>query len=186
MTADHSAQAAHIRRPLGLSLAIISAAIFYGVGSLVDVYILRRMDAVASQSYLMGGVEMPTWTVIEGLLGGIMLIACILSWWGHPPQIRFFLMGLLLLLAGINMYRIIDTWLTPLDPIFGGQSQEAVRASLRCRLPINVGVPLYVLWYLDRAPARAFYRRIPLDSLASSSPAPAANTPSNPGRSASE
>jgi hypothetical protein len=161
MTSDR----VRIYRPFGLSLAIFTTAVIYGVLPLAEVYVLWRMNAAATDAYIIGGVEISTWTILQGLLGGIMLITCSLAWWGRPPQIRFVLVGLLLLLTAANLYRIVETWITPADPIFGGQTQAAIRDFLRCQLPIMILVPLYVVWYINRAPARAFYRRVPLASL---------------------
>ncbi|MBI5960060.1 MAG: hypothetical protein HY866_15070 [Chloroflexi bacterium] len=154
-----------IYRPFGLSIAIFAAAVIYGILPLAEVYVLWRMNAAATDAYLIAGVEITTWKALQGLLGGVMLITCLLAWWGRPPQIRFVLVGLLLLLTSANLYRIVETWITPADPIFGGQTQAAIRDFLRCQLPIMILVPLYVVWYINRAPARAFYRRVPLSAL---------------------
>jgi hypothetical protein len=51
------------------------------------------------------------------------------------------------------------------DPIFGGQVQSDIRRLLLCQLPAMILVPPYGVWYLNRAPARAFYRRIPLAQM---------------------
>ena len=37
------------------------------------------------------------------------------------------------------------------------EAQDALRGFLRCQLPMMIVVPLYVLWYVNRAPARAFF-----------------------------
>jgi hypothetical protein len=41
-----------------------------------------------------------------------------------------------------------------------------MRTLLRCQFPAMILAPPYVIWYINRAPARAFYRRVPLASLA--------------------
>jgi len=65
----------------------------------------------------------------------------------------------MLALTAINLFRIIQAWAAPDDPVFGGQIQSALRNVLLCQLPLMVLVPLYVVWYLNRAPARAFFAR---------------------------
>ena len=144
---------------MGLTIAILATAVLYGFMPLVEVYFLRRIDATADDAYLLGGIEIDTWTWLEGMVGGIILVVCLLAWWGRPAQIRFVLVGVLLLLTGISLYRIVEAWTSSVDPIFGGQAQSVMRNVLRCQLPMMIIVPLYVVWYINRAPARAFYRQ---------------------------
>ncbi len=152
------------RRPPGLTLALLATAALYGVLPLLEAYFLYRLDATAEEAFLLGGVTITAWTWIQAGYGALILVVCALAWWGRPPQIRFVLSALLLLLTAVTLYRVVETWTTPQDLIFGGQVQAALRGFLRCQLPALVLVPLYVLWYLNRAPARAFYRRVPLSA----------------------
>ncbi|MEW6580614.1 MAG: hypothetical protein AB1435_15655 [Chloroflexota bacterium] len=149
-------------RPLGLTLALAATAALYGVVPLLEAYFLTRLDATAEEAFLLGGVTITAWTWLQGAFGALVLVVCALAWWGRPPQIRFVLVGLLLVLTVITFYRVVEAVRAPADPIFGGQAQSALRGYLRCQLPGLIVVPLYVLWYLNRAPARAFYRRRPL------------------------
>ncbi|GAB4414342.1 MAG: hypothetical protein Kow00106_09380 [Anaerolineae bacterium] len=153
--------AGRVRRPPGLTLALLATAALYGLLPLLEAYFLYRLDATAEEAFLLGGVTITAWTWAQAAYGAVMLLVCGLAWWGRPPQIRFVLSALLLLLTAVTLYRVVETWTTPQDPIFGGQVQTALRGFLRCQLPALVLVPLYVLWYLNRAPARAFYRRVP-------------------------
>jgi hypothetical protein len=158
------------RRPLGLTIAITAIAALYGALPLLEVYFLHRLSVTADEAYLMGGVEISSWTWLEGLFGGVVLIICLLAWWGRPPWIRFVLIAAILLPTALNMVRIAEALTNPVDPIFGGQTQEAIRDFLTCQLPGFVVVPLYATWYLNRAPARAFYRRVPLSRVARQAP----------------
>lgn len=152
-----------VRRPLGLTLAIIGVAILYGILPLAEVYFLHRVTATADDElYLLGGVDVSQWVWIQGAVGAVILIICILAWWGRPPWIRFVMVGALVLLTIINLYRVFEAVTGTTDPIFGGQTQSIMRGFLRCQLPAIILVPLYAAWYLNRAPARAFYRRVPL------------------------
>jgi hypothetical protein len=155
-----------VRRPLGLSLAILFTAIPYGVMPLLEVYFLRRLNATASEAYILGGVDISTWTWVQGMMGGFVLIVCILAWWGRPSQIRYVLVGALLVMTTINLYRIGEAWTSGVDPINGGLVQTGMRDLLGCQLPAMLLAPPYVIWYVNRAPARAFYRRVPLAALA--------------------
>jgi hypothetical protein len=155
-----------VRRPLGLSLAILLTAIPYGLSPLLEVYFLKRLDATAKEAYILGGVDISTWTWLQGAIGGFVLIVCLLAWWGRPSQIRYLLVGVLLVLTLINLYRIVEAWSSVVDPINGGLVQTGMRDQLACQLPAMILAPPYVIWYINRAPARAFYRRVPLATLA--------------------
>ena len=168
-----------VYRPLGVSLAILATAVMYGLMPLGEIYFLQRINATAADTYLLGGVEIDTWTIMQGVYGGLILLACMLAWWGRPRQIRFVLIGLLLLITPVNLYRIVEAWTSSIDPIFGGQGQEADRVFLLCQFPAMLLLPPYVIWYLNRAPARAFYRRIPLSTLRSTTPPEALATNSS-------
>jgi len=165
-----------VRRPLGLTIAIIATAILYGVLPLLWLYLAQQIAVSADENSLLGGAEVTTWDWLAGVVGGIILLICILTWWGHPSWIRFVLMGIILLLTIINLYRIVEAAVNPVDPIFEGQLREAENQVLLCQLPAFILVPLYVIWYLNRAPARAFYRRIPLSALAQPAQNPHRNT----------
>ncbi len=160
-----AAKADRVRRPLGLTIAIWGTAALFGVLPLLEVYFLKRLNATAYEAFILGGVDISTWNWLEGLFGGVMLIICALAWLGRPSWIRFALVGMLLIMTAINCYRIYQAWTTSADPIFGGQTQQGLRVLLRCQLPGLLVLPPYVVWYINRAPARAFYRRVPLATL---------------------
>ncbi len=154
-----SSTAPRPRRPLGLSVALFATAVLYGVLPLLEVYFLWRLDMAASEAYILGGVDITVWNWVEGGLGVVMLVVCALAWRGKPPWIRHVLVGLLLTVTAANLYRIWEAWHSAVNPIFDGQAQAVLQDFLRCQFPALVVVPLYVLWYVNRAPSRAFYRR---------------------------
>lgn len=154
-------------RPLGLTLAVAATALVYGITPLVNLYFLWRVGDTAEGELDLGGIGITTWDWISALLGAVILMVCILAWWGRPSWIRFVLMGLLLLLAVINLYRIVEVITTTIDPLEGGQAKEIQQNLFTCWLPGLLLVPLYVVWYLNRAPARAFFRREPLTQVTS-------------------
>jgi len=65
----------------------------------------------------------------------------------------------ILLITAANLYRGVEAAFAPTDPVYAGQARSILRGWLLCQLPALVLVPLYTAWYLNRAPARAFYRR---------------------------
>ncbi|HEX3053893.1 MAG TPA: hypothetical protein VHP83_24775 [Aggregatilineaceae bacterium] len=155
-----------VYRPLGLTLAIIAAAIWYGGMPLFNLYFLQRVGAAAEDAFITGGVEIGIWDYINALLGGIILIICILAWGGRPSWIRFVFIASIVLPTLVNLFRIYQVLTATVDPLTSGSADEVWNNILRCQVPGMILIPLYVTWYLNRAPARAFYRRIPRSALA--------------------
>lgn len=165
-TQSKSTSSDRVRRPLGLTLAILSIGVLFGLAPLLEVYFLHRIDATTDDElFLLGGVDMSLWFWLEAGWGVVILILCVFAWWGRPARIRFILVAAILIPTAVNLFRVIEAVNSPNNPVFGGQVQSTMRSYLICQLPLLFVVPLYSVWYLNRAPARAFYRRVPLSSL---------------------
>jgi hypothetical protein len=153
-------------RPLGLSLAIIGTALLYGVVPLLwalpsFTLWLRSMqtgrnsalDGIAGAAFQ--GGEIGTLTVI---LGVAILIATPFAWIGRPPRTRWLLIGLVWISTLLQLARIWGALsLNTGDGFAGGSLDQAIASVLTCQLPLIIVMPLYVTWYLNRAPARKFY-----------------------------
>lgn len=150
---------ARIRRPPGVTLALVAVGVLYGLRPLLEAALYHRLDATADEALIPGGIEISVWSTVEGAFGAVMLALCLLAWLGRPARIRWVLIGAMLMLTAINLFRIAQAWRVEPDPVFGGQVQSGLRSALLCQLPLMALVPLYVVWYLNRAPARAFFRR---------------------------
>ncbi|WP_162909845.1 hypothetical protein [Aggregatilinea lenta] len=160
-----SAQTERVVRPLGLSIALIGTALLYGVAPLLEVYFVRRLSMTAEESFVLGGADVGQWAWIEAGVGGVLLVLCILAWWGRPRRIQHVLIGVILAVTAVNFYRIIDAAVSPANPVYDGLAQSALRSWLVCQAPALILIPLYTTWYLNRAPARAFYARVPLSRV---------------------
>ena len=162
---DSSAHTERVVRPLGLSIAILATAILYGVAPLLEVYFVHRLSMTAEESFVLGGADISQWAWIEGAVGGVILALCALAWWGRPAWIRHVLVAVVLAATAVNVYRIIDAAVSPSNAVYDGLAQSALRGWLVCQLPALAFNPLYTMWYLNRAPARAFYGRVPLSQV---------------------
>lgn len=160
-----SARAERVVRPLGLSIAILATAILYGIAPLLEVYFVHRLSMTAEESFVLGGADVSQWAWIEGAVGGAILALCILVWWGRPAWMRHVLVAAMLAVTAANLYRIVDAAVSPSNPVYDGLAQSALRSWLVCQLPALLLIPLYTTWYLSRAPARAFYARVPLSQV---------------------
>lgn len=158
-----------VRRPLGLQLAIVSAIILFSGWTLVKFYIAYRLNrGVQDEQGIIFGTTLPyDWlTQLSALLGVIVLISALFAWWGKPPQIRFVFQGAVLLTAILliaeTIYRLQPSDEPSLSIVSG---EDAMKDALRCQIPLQILTALYIIWYCNRAPARAFYRQEPLRQL---------------------
>jgi hypothetical protein len=148
-----------VRRPLGVTFAVLATALWFGIFPLIKLYFLIRLGNVVEDNGMSSGVEITTWNYIETSLGLVILALCVLAWLGRPSWIRYGLVAAIAVPTLITLYQIFHTLSEAVDPIFGGPEEEAWRRVLGCQVPGLLIIPLYVAWYLNRAPSRAFFNQ---------------------------
>jgi hypothetical protein len=148
-----------VRRPLGVTLAVLATAVWFSIFPLIKLYFLIRLGNALDENAWGGGVEITIWNWLETALALVILVLCVLAWIGRPSWIRIAMVVAIMIPTLTTLYQIIHALLTPTDPILGGQPEEAWHRVLGCQVPGLLVVPVYVAWYLNRAPARAFFRR---------------------------
>ncbi len=157
-------------RTFGLSIAIISSVILFTVMPLAQViwlgllrWRLRDLDygsglppfAVGGDYGDIGGGQL----IIRVAFGLLFLMIAAFAWTGRPRGIRWIMLAAVLIMTA---FTIIVT----LVPLFQAQtlaqgidSGDTFRhVILGAQLFLSVLIPLYVVWYINRGPARAFYR----------------------------
>jgi hypothetical protein len=97
---------------------------------------------------------------IQFLFTVIFIGVCIAAWIGRPPRIRIIMTaGVILSTALQFLFVIIPRLATQPDFQQGITSGDGlIRAATLIQFVISMLVSLYVVWYLNRAPARAFFR----------------------------
>lgn len=162
-------------RTLGVSLAILASVMLFTVLPLLQV------AAPLLIQYRLSQVDLPspdgTGTVRPVAVGGeleggsngatlfqlgtstLFLVIAIGAWLGRPRWIRGVMLASVLILLTLTVITSIATLNAPPDINSGLDSGQSLTASLiYARLAVSGLVTLYVLWYLNRGPARAFYR----------------------------
>ncbi len=163
-------------RTLGISLAILLTILFFTIIPLVQVtftlYIRERTRATGilvggSVDPIGGALGIAAITNTDLLLRAIPAILFLgiagLAWRGTPTQIRFVFIGSV---VGLLLWNILLTYLRlRADAEVMGMASDGFLDGLRNTYFVFSGlVVLYTLWYMNRAPARAFYRGYFLDS----------------------
>jgi len=168
-------QGAKPPRTFGLSIAILASVVLFSVLPMLQVLIVNVVQARFNNVDLaMGadgeaGIPLIGGARIEGVsnagltiqiaLGIAYLPLAFLAWRGRPRQIRFVIVAMvvgltiLTLLVAILMPRIAPNAVQGID-----SSGDLQRQLLITRTLVSIGIALYVVWYMNRAPARAFYR----------------------------
>lgn len=162
-------------RTLGVSLAILASVMLFTVLPLLQVaapvliqYRLSQVDLplpdgmgtvrpVAVGGELEGGSNGATLFQLGS--SALFLVIAIGAWLGRPRWIRGVMLAAVLILLTVTVITSIATLNAPPDINSGLDSGQSLTASLiYARLGVSGLVTLYVLWYLNRGPARAFYR----------------------------
>lgn len=151
-----------VARPLGLSIAIASAIMFFGLMPLLRFYMAWRLNQGISGDDEIIGTTFPLngFSYFSAVMGAIVVIAAVLAWRGKPVQVRLFFLGTVvvmsLALIGENVYNLAN------PPTYWSSADQMLSNFLLCQLPFQILSCLYIIWYCNRAPARAFYRQEPL------------------------
>lgn len=157
-------------RPLGLTIAILTGVIAFSIYPIARAYFSWRLNNCTNDAGLSCGVAgFPFDTLTQGIaiVGVVVFITAIFAWVGKPKQIRFIfqgaviLMSFLLLIESIVRTRENEANLSQ-GELFMDSTRELFNSILQCQIPILILVALYVIWYCNRAPARAFYSQTPM------------------------
>lgn len=155
-------------RPLGLSIAIIASTMLFSLLPLAQaLFYLSFKLRFQNIEFLEGGGA--TGGSIEGIsdlqlalqfVTGIgFLVLALFAWRGRPAVMRLLFVGAVLLLAAAT---VITTLLSFRGEVTVEQLFDPVAALsdtlVRARLIFTLLIALYVVWYVNRGPARAFYR----------------------------
>ncbi|MCS6872061.1 MAG: hypothetical protein NZ571_11450 [Anaerolineae bacterium] len=143
-------------RPLGLMIAIAATAVGYGLLPMFPLILTmwtsltRRLEGI---DFIGGSIG---WLGVS--LGAITLIASVAAWIGKPRGVRLFLIGMVWIQVVFNVARLIASLSSAPTLSEIGGTFTSPTAALLCQVPLLSLVPLYVTWYMNRAPARQFYR----------------------------
>jgi len=154
-----------VYRPLGLSLAIMAAIVLFAIWPIVKFYFGWRLnEGCFEETGACWGTSFAfdNFSIFIGLLGLLVLISAVLAWRGRPKQMQYIFQAIVLLTS----LSLIFEALARTQGWIGGSvypsSADSLNRILTNQIPFQLLVTLYILWYCNRAPARAFYRQIPL------------------------
>lgn len=165
-------------RPLGVSLAIV---LFVGLFGVIPAFQIVVRLLVQARLAALNTVEvtMPDGSVVQPLAAGgyenlinptavlvqlgvcvWVLVVGVMAWRGRPRMARWLFTGTVLALATLTLWVSVQRVVLPplvsqgvssADEVGVWEWVQAIGASLL--------LPLYTVWYMNRAPARAFFRQ---------------------------
>ena len=156
------------QRTFGLSLAIGLTVLLFTCAPLTQFTFVSMLDQRLQPTYdanapfaAGGDVRAVDRTRLyaQTAAGVLFLGIAALAWRGKPARIRYVMIGAVLALTTFNAALALGTLNTPQTARTGIDSGDALnRTLLLTQLCFTVVIPLYAVWYMSRAPARAFYR----------------------------
>jgi hypothetical protein len=158
-------------RPFGVILAILLCIVFFSIipGAMVTSRVLIEQHVTRSQMIMLPDgtlTEITSGVDDDSVLGNRalqiqliisvgFLVLSVFAWRGKPAWMRYVFMFTVLAIAGILLYQ--NFILFRQQTHSGGTGEAFFQFLQNANILALVLVPLYVIWYLNRAPARAFY-----------------------------
>ncbi len=158
-------------RPFGVTLAILASLILFTCVPLMEVVLLVSVRSHfanlkfaddGTHPFAMGAdfLGIPDSKIIlQAGIAIVFLIIAFFAWRGRPKYMRYVLMLTCALLTIFNILNIIAGQISQQSLDSGASSLDSILNSLSLgQFAVGVLVTFYVVWYLNRGPARAFYR----------------------------
>jgi hypothetical protein len=143
-------------RPYGVTVAVLTATLLYGIWPLMPLLPVIWSQA-NGRNFGVDFIGGPLGWISMGL-AALILIASVFAWIGRPRWIREFYLGLVWLATLVRIIQSIQRLRSAgIDDVGGSLSPSPF--TILTQFAILILIPLYITWYLNRAPAREFYNR---------------------------
>lgn len=161
-------------RPFGLTLAIFATTLMYSIVPITqlgfNLLVMNHFNNLdlnmpwsGGDEVIFAGADANIVSVRDILLvGGVgigFLVIAIFAYRGRPAWSRHLLFYSVLVLNAVYLVTILSNILRPSDLSQGFTSADDFFRSTELGYLVMMSlVTLYLIWYMNRAPARAFYR----------------------------
>ncbi len=145
-------------RPFGLSVAVLASSALFGlIPLLYGLLLLYISSTVYSNQTMLSGLQLAglslTAVYVQMGAAGLFLLAAAVAWRGKPAWMRPAFVVIVLIYTMLSLTAHITQSTLSLDSGMGARGW--LNMSYITVLPLNA---LFVIWYLSRWPARAFFR----------------------------
>lgn len=161
-------------RTFGISMAILASVCLFSCLPITQATVLFLLPSRTNPEFLQptdNGALVPSAVggeifnldanrlIVQGIIALAFLVIALFAWRGKPSFIRWVLIASVLLLSIGNFALIINTFIAPPTLAQGFDSGGDIERNLvLTQLCFTIAIPLYVVWYMSRGPARAYYR----------------------------
>ena len=153
-------------RPLGVTLAIIASMLLYTCWPILQVVTILRLNSLMdTQDGITTGIQLtnvPEFVYfVQVFLSLVFFFVALLAWRGRPAIMRFVLVGAVLFFTVFSVVsNILPILLSQPSLTEGGldSGQEVAKQLTTGQLIFTILLPVYVIWFMNRGPSRAFYR----------------------------
>lgn len=158
-------------RPMGVTLAIIASLVLFSLFPLIEVgmiFLVRLhfanvsfgSDPTAPIAFGVDFLGIPDAKIALQTMAAIAFsVVAVFAWRGRPAYMRYVLMVACL---GLTFYTILSLIVSELNrqaaPLTASSLDSVLNSLSVGQFALSLLVTLYVIWYLNRGPARAFYR----------------------------
>ena len=158
-------------RPFGVTLAIMASACLFSILPLLQVGIILSvrqhflnmnfqdsgLDMIAMGGDLLGVPESSL--ILQTVLSLAVLVIAAMAWRGKPSSIGFIMIVSVFVLTGVKLISVLVPLFNKPDFQAGTSSMDGLMNSLGAgQFVIEFLILIYVVWYMNRGPARAFFR----------------------------
>lgn len=173
-------------RPLGVTIAILVSVVFYSIIPLLQIGVIflveQRFREASQTASPFGGQTVSGGNfrgdiaderiIFQAVVAVIFLVIAYFTWRGRPKTMRIlFMIAVLAMTAATLVLSIAPA--SDGEGMSGSSLDVVLNVAQYCWLAITTFlIPLYVVWYLNRGPARAFYRGyyLPIEPESSAQP----------------
>lgn len=159
-------------RPFGVTLAILLCVLFFSVIPLISVgsRVMIERHIAGNQTFMMpdgstvdavsgvdeGGALDDGAVRVQIAVSVVFIVVAFFAWRGRSNVMRYLFMAAVI---GIALVLLYQNFVLFRDSGFEGGTGAALLGFVRnINILFLILLPAYVVWYLNRAPARAFYR----------------------------
>jgi hypothetical protein len=129
---------------------------------LIKFYIAYRLNA-GEEYFTVAGFPYDNWSKAGGIVGVLIMVGSVFAWLGKPPMMRW-IFQIMVLASGLLLIGEAFTRIYGDTSVSGmGSLNDVASDSSQCLIPTYFGTLIYVLWFMNRAPARAFYTQTPME-----------------------
>lgn len=158
-------------RPLGVSLAIFVSTLIFSILPLLQVGLLvsvrdhfmsvQMPDELSAPAAMGGnylGIDDGT-VLLQGVIAIAFLGVAFAAWRGRPSSMRIIVIVVVIGLTVLKLVTVIAQRMSDQHIQLGISSLNSISEALSPgELVLDFLVMVYVVWYMNRGPARAFYR----------------------------